>query len=314
MVMSRVEFGVMLRQEKTDFAAVRSAAVLCEELGFDSVWLYDHLLGMGGPTQDILESWTLMSALAPVTTRIKLGTMVICNGFRHPALLAKMGATLDVISGGRLELAIGAGWHEPEFRAYGFPFLDTRTRIEQLAEGVQIIRALWEDEGEGVSFSGKHYTIHASHCHPKPAQSPRPAITIGGSGERHLLRTVAGYADCWNCPATHAGELERRKAALYAHCADLGRDPSEIIISEQTVCVIVAHRNELEEKLAKGKRRYGFFGDIERTGIIGTPQECIEAIRGKRAMGVSKLTIFFSDMNNPDTMRLFAEEVMPEFH
>lgn len=309
--MSRVEFGVMIRQEKTDFETILNTAKLCDDLGYDSIWFYDHLLGMGLVEQDILESWTLMSALSAVTKNVKLGTMVLCNSFRHPALLAKMGATLDVISGGRLEFTIGAGWFEPEFKAYGFPFLDTVTRIEQLSEGVQIIKRMWDEEN--VNFTGKHYEIVDAYCNPKPIQQPHPPITVGGSGEKHLLRVVAEHADGWNCPATHAGEFDKKIEVLTRHCEDAGRDIKDIIISEQTVCVIAEKHEEVIPKLEQGKRRYGFFGDIEKAGIVGTPEICIKKIEEKAQKGVKKFTIFFSDMNNPETLTLFAERVMPNF-
>lgn len=308
--MRKIKFGVMLRQEKTDFKPIREAAELCDELGYHSVWFYDHILGMGSIESDIFEAWTLMSALSTVTSRARIGTLVLCNSFRYPPLLAKMAATLDNISGGRLEFAIGAGWFEPEYRAYGYPFLDTVTRIEQLRESVKIIRAMWTEER--ATFGGKRFRIEEVYCNPKPVQKPMPII-IGGSGEKHLLRAVAELADGWNCPASNAAEYDRKLSVLKNHCKAAGRDMNEIEISEQTVCVIAKDRAELQEKLAKSQKRYGFFGDIEKTGIVGTPDECIERIRKKTEKEVSKFTIFFSDIMNPDTLRFFAKEVMSAF-
>ncbi len=308
--MKKVKFGVMLRQEKTNFKPIRETAELCDELGYHSVWFYDHILGMGSIDSDIFESWTLMSALSTVTSRAKIGTLVLCNSFRHPSLLAKMAATLDNISNGRLEFAIGAGWFEPEYRAYGYPLLDTANRIEQLREAVKIIRAMWTEEK--ATFNGKHYQIKEVYCNPKPVQKPLPII-IGGSGEKYLLRVVAELADGWNCPASTAAEYDRKLSVLKNHCKAVGRDISEIEISEQAVCVIAKDKAELGEKLPKAKRRYGFFGDIEKTGIVGTPDECIERIRKKTEKGVGKFTIFFSDIMNPDTLRFFAKEVLPAF-
>ncbi|HEX9831370.1 MAG TPA: TIGR03560 family F420-dependent LLM class oxidoreductase [Thermodesulfobacteriota bacterium] len=309
--MSKVRFGVVLRQEKIDFKPIRETAELCDELGYHSVWFYDHLLGMGSIDSDILEAWTLMSALSTVTSKVKIGTLVLCNSFRPPSLLAKMAATLDNISSGRLEFAIGAGWFEPEYRAYGYPFLNTVTRIEQLREAVKIIRALWTEER--ATLRGKYYQIEDAYCNPKPVQKPHPAIIIGGSGERYLLRVVAELADEWNCPASNASEYDRKLKVLKNHCKELGRDMNEIAISEQTVCVIAENKAELEEKLPKAKKRYGFFGDIEKTGIVGTPDECIERINNKVEKGVSKFTIFFSDIMKPESLRFFSKEVMSAF-
>lgn len=309
--MSKVDFGVMLRQQKIDFSDIKDAAQMCEDLGYHSIWFYDHILGMGGVDVDIYESWTLMSALSGLTSRINLGTMVLCNSFRHPPLLAKMGATLDVISEGRLDFAIGAGWFEQEYEAYGYPFPDTKTRIEQLSESVQIIKKMWSEDKP--DFNGKHYSIKEAFCNPKPVQNPYPPITVGGAGERMLLRLVAEHADSWNCPATHALEFDSKLEALEKHCADVGRDINDITISQQTVCVIAENETRLEEKLVKGQRRYGFFGDVAKFGIVGTPDQCIRKIKDDLKKGIRKYTIFFSDVMKPKTLELFAREVMPEF-
>ncbi len=309
--MSRIKFGVMLRQQKIDFVDIRETAELCDELGYHSVWFYDHILGMGGMDLDIYEAWTLMSSLSTVTSNIRLGTMVLCNSFRPPALLAKMASTLDVISKGRLEFAIGAGWFEPEYRAYGYEFPDALTRIEQLGESVKIIRAMWTEEKP--SFDGKHYRIEDAYCNPKPVQKPHPPITIGGAGEKHLLRVVAELADEWNCPANHSEAFERKLGVIKSHCESAGRNPDEINLSQQTVCVLAKDEAELAEKLPKAQKRYGFFGDIEKIGIVGTPEQCIARIIENEKKGITKYTIFFSDIMNHDTLRFFAGEVMSAF-
>jgi len=309
--MSRIKFGVMLRQQKIDFSEIRDTAVLCDELGFHSVWFYDHVLGRGGIEVDIYEPWTLMSALSTVTERIRLGTMVLCSSFRPPSLLAKMSSTLDVVSGGRLEFAIGAGWFEPEYRAYGYEFPDTVTRIEQLAESVRIIKSMWTEEMP--TFTGKHYSIEDAYCNPKPVQKPHPPVIIGGSGEKHLLRVVAELADEWNCPATHYPLFEKKLKIMKSHAADIGRNPDEIHLSQQTVCVLAKDRTELEEKLPKAQNRYGFIGDVRQVGIIGTPEECVRTIEENEKKGITKYTIFFSDIMNHDTLRFFAKEVMSAF-
>lgn len=309
--MPKIDFGVMLRQQKIEFSRIKETAQLCDDLGYHSVWFYDHILGMGGIEVDIYEAWTLMSSLCSVTNDIKLGTMVLCNSFRPPALLAKMGATLDVISGGRLEFAIGAGWFEPEYTSYGYDFPNTKTRIEQLAESVQIIKTMWTEQNP--TFSGKYYSIKDAYCNPKPLQTPHPPIQIGGSGEKHLLRVVAEHADEWNCPATAAEHFDSKLKALEGHCEDIGRNIKDIALSQQNVCIIVDNQNDLEDKLSFGKKRYGFFGDIEKFGIIGTPDDCIKKINENYEKGIKKYTIFFADIMNHDTLNYFAKEVMSEF-
>lgn len=309
--MSRIDFGVMLRQQKIEYSEIRDTARLCDELGYHSVWLYDHIFGMGGIELDIYEAWTLMTALLQATERIRVGTMVLCNSFRPPALLAKMAATLDVISGGRLEFALGAGWFEAEYRAYGYPFPDNPTRVEQLREAVQIIRAMWTEDKP--SFKGRHYEINEAYCNPKPLQKPHPPIMLGGAGERYMLPLVSELADEWNCPATQVPEFDKKLRALRKNCEQAGRNINDIGISQQTVCVLAKDQAEYEEKLQKAQRRYGFFGDVETLGIVGTPEMCIEKIKRNKEKGVTKYTIFFSDIMNHDTLRFFAREVMSEF-
>ena len=301
----------MLRQQKIDFEDIKNAALLCDSAGYDSVWFYDHVLGQGIIGIDIYEPWTLVSALSTATRNVKLGTMVLCNPFRHPPLLAKMAATLDVISGGRVEFAIGAGWFEEEFNAYGYDFPSTEKRIEMLAESVRILKLMWTEEA--ASFSGAHYSVKNAPCNPKPVQKPHIPVCVGGSGEKHLLRIVAEVADEWNCPASSAVDFDRKYRTLAGHCERAGRNIDEITISQQTVCVLVEDRKDLPEKLEKAQRRYGFFGNVEKLGIVGTPEDCVEKIRSDMEKGISKYTIFFSDVMNPKTLKLFAEEVIPEF-
>ncbi len=309
--MGKVDFGVMLRQQKIDFNDIKETAKLCDDLGYHSIWFYDHVLGQGLVDIDIYEPWTLMSALSTVTSNIKLGTMVICNGFRHPPLLAKMASTLDVISNGRVEFAIGAGWFEQEFDAYGYEFPDTKTRIEMLRESVSILKSMWTEEK--ASFNGKYYKINEALCNPKPVQKPHIPISIGGSGEKYLLKLVAELADEWNSPASTAIDFDHKYSVLKKHCDITGRDIKDINISQQTVCVLVEDRSDLEEKMVKAQRRYGFFGEIEKFGIIGTPDDCIKKIYSDMEKGITKYTIFFSDVMKPETIKLFAKEVMGEF-
>src|SRR5918996_3388006 len=183
------------------WSAVRDAALLAERAGFDSVWVSDPLFldwgKYGGPSepQGALECWTTLSALAAVTERVRLGSLTLCNDLRNPALVAKMAATLDRLSGGRLDLGIGAGWYEPEFRAAGIPFDPPGTRIRRLGEAAEIVTRLLE--GKELIFKGRYYTIDGALARPGPLQEPRPPLWIGGKGD-FLLKTVARVADGWN--------------------------------------------------------------------------------------------------------------------
>ena len=166
-----VRFGALLRQADNRWSSIAESARICDDLGFHSIHVIDHLLAIPDPTGDILESWTTLTACAAITRRVRLSANVLCNAFRAPALLAKMGATLDVISDGRFELAMGAGWHEPEFHAYGFDFPPPGTRVAQLGEAVGLIKRLWT--GERVDIEGRYYRVRGGLCRPRPVQCAR---------------------------------------------------------------------------------------------------------------------------------------------
>jgi len=179
-----------------EFEATKNVALQCEKLGFDSIWVYDHFITFPATTQACFESWTTLSALATLTKNVGLGQIVTCNSYRYPSVLAKMGATLDVISNGRLNLGIGAGWYKLEYNAYGIPYPKDSVRIAQLREAVQIIKKMWtEDE---PSFHGQYYTIDKAINSPKPIQKPHPPILIGGRGKKLTLGVMAEFADRCN--------------------------------------------------------------------------------------------------------------------
>ena len=170
---------------------------------------------------------------------------------------------------------------------------------------------MWTEEQ--TTFKGKYFDVNQAYCNPKPIQKPHPPIMIGGVGERYLLRVVAELADEWNCPANHALDFERKLQVLTKHCEEIGRDINDIGLSQQTVCVLAQDHVTLGEKLQKAQRRYGFFGNVEEFGIVGTPKECIKKIEENEKKGITKYTIFFSDIMNQDTLKLFAKEVMSAF-
>lgn len=214
------------------WASVRDTALTAERAGFDSVWVSDHLFldwsKYGGPAdrQGALECWTTLSALAGATERVRLGSLTICNDLRSPALLAKMAASLDLLSGGRVDLGLGAGWYEPEYEAAGIDYDSPGTRIRRLGEAATIIGRLLD--GDEVTFKGDHYAIDGAVVRPGPRQEPRPPIWIGGKGDL-LLKTAAKVADGWNF--SWLGSIEtykERSAAADAACEKLGRDPKTL--------------------------------------------------------------------------------------
>ena len=234
-----MRFGLALPHYDTSLAGgpaswegVRRTAERAEAAGFDSVWVSDHLFldwsKYGGPStqQGALECWTTMTAVAALTQRVRVGSMALCNDFRNPALLAKMIATLDLMSGGRLDVGVGAGWYEPEFRAAGIDFDRPRHRITRMGESLEIVARLLE--GEELVFKGEHYTIDGAICRPRPHQEPRPPLWIGGKGDL-LLKTAARVADGWNF--SWLGSIEtyaERKQAADAACDRIDRDPKTL--------------------------------------------------------------------------------------
>ena len=306
-----VRFGALLRQADNAWTTIAEAARVCDDTGFHSIHFIDHLLALPDPAGDILESWTTMTACAALTRRVRVGANVLCNSFRSPALLAKMGATLDVISGGRFQLGIGAGWHEAEYHAYGFDFPRAGVRIEQLGEAVRIIKRLWA--GERVDFAGRHYRVRDGLCRPRPLQSPRPPIIIGGAGEAKMLRLVAEEADVWNCSAGNYAQLDRKVAALHAHCRAVGRDVASLELSLQDLVVIAPTEAALRAPLEEARRRLAFFGDVAAIATVGTPDRCIDTLRRKVAQGITYFVCLFTDGGQPETVRLFGERVLPAF-
>jgi F420-dependent oxidoreductase-like protein len=306
-----IRFGALLRQANNRWPAIAESARICDDLGFHSIYFIDHLLALPDPSSDILESWTTMTACATITTRVRVGGNVLCNSFRSPALLAKMAATLDQISGGRFELGIGAGWHELEYHAYGFDFPSPGMRIDQLAEGIQIIKRLWA--GEQFDFTGKHYRLKGAICRPRPLQSPRPPIMIGGAGEKKMLRLVAQEADIWNASAGNYAQLDHKIAVLREHCRAVGRDVASLELSLQDLVVIAPTDSALQAPLEDARKRLAFFGDVDKIATIGTPDRCIETLRHKAAQGITYFICLFTDGGQPETVRLFGERVLPAF-
>ena len=226
-------FGVKTAPQHTtyeDMLRVWREADEQEEL--THAWLFDHFMPLGqDPTGPCLEGWTLLAAFAAQTERIRVGQMVTGNTYRHPAVLANMGATVDIISHGRMDFGIGAGWNELEHSSYGISLPAPGDRIRMLGEACEIIRLMWTEEAP--TFEGRYYQVQDARCEPKPVQKPFPPFVIGGSGEKLTLRVVAQYADVWNFSGGPVEEFMRKSAILDEHCASVGRDPAAIARSIQ---------------------------------------------------------------------------------
>jgi F420-dependent oxidoreductase-like protein len=312
-ILGMLKFGVFLpfyafqeNQKATQFNHILDIVLESERLGYHSVWLDDHL--MFGKTS-ILESWTTLSALASLTKKIKLGTMVTSNAFRNPALLAKMAATVDVISGGRLELGIGAGVQKEEHEAYGFPFPKPSIRIDRLKESVEIIKKMWCQEK--ANYRGKNYSVTDAVCEPKPVQKPHPPIIIGGCGEKHLLKVTAEHADRFDFGYVSTIELYKHKLQiLEKHCKTVGRKFVEIEKSCWLAGQILLSQNsgELEKKVNRFKPKDMSKTDFEKFSLIGSPDACRLKMKPYLDLGVEHFMLFFGDLPEKSSLRLFAEE------
>jgi F420-dependent oxidoreductase-like protein len=307
-----VEFGLYVPQVAFEYEEILERARLAEEVGFGSLWLYDHLYSPGQPDKPSFEAWTLATYLLAHTTRLRVGHLVLCNNFRHPALLAKMATTLDVLSGGRLELGIGSGSVSVEHEQAGLPWGDLPERSERLAETLEILIRMFT--GEPSTFSGRHYqVVDLPNC-PAPVQSPHPPIHIGGIGPRRTLPLVARFADVWNVPTYGLRGWEESERRLDEECDAIGRDPGDIRRSHEAVLVLAPDDPSLATARSSATRRYGGEGwGLEAGGYVGTPPMVVERIAHMVERGVSQFIFFTHDRSDPTTLRLFAEEVMPAF-
>ncbi len=284
-----------------------AVARACEQAGLDSLWVADHFMfpDQHNPEREvpIPECLMLLSALAARTETIRVGELVIGVPYRNPALLAKMLATLDVISHGRSIIGLGAAWHEPEFIGYGWRFPPLKARMEMLEEAVQIVDRMLTERP--ASFSGKHYTIKEAYNDPMPVQKPRPPIMIGGSGEQVTLRLVAQYADFCNIfgdPTAVAHKYE----VLRRHCERVGRDYDVIIRSNHVAILIAKDEAELKAKQARFPGRPRDF-----SALVGTPDVIIEGLQKFAKIGSQYVTFTMPDSQDIEPLLLLGETVVP---
>ena len=312
-------FGVFIPQGwKMELAGIDGAenkwnkaveiAVKAEELGFDSIWVYDHFHNVPKPAHEaVFECWTTLAAVSQVTSRVRLGQMVGCNSYRHPSVLAKITSTIDVISGGRLDWGIGAGWYENEYKGYGFEFPKPKDRIGMLEESVEIVKSMWTKAD--TTYDGRYYQLVRANCDPKPLQQPMPPVWIGGGGEQLTLRVVAKHADCSNFGGKPT-DFARKCEILKGHCAAVGRDYDTITKTRSPEIFI----RETEAEVATGGSRWGEAPESWRSGnLVGTPEQVAEKIRNYIAMGCRGFVPRCADYPYTTSLELFATKVMPAF-
>jgi F420-dependent oxidoreductase-like protein len=280
-------------------------------LKFEAAWIYDHLLPWPGDTNEpVFECWTSLTALASRTETLRLGTMVTCVGYRNPALLAKMAATFDVISHGRLEMGVGAGWYQREYEAYGYGFEPASVRGLRLRESVEVMLGLWTDDV--VTYRGRTVSVDRARCTPKPLQDPHPPIWIGGRGERLVLPAAARLAQAWNISGPTIEEFEHKNRRLDAECVAIGRDPTTLRRTVEADCLLARNHLEVERLVTSHARATGQVPEtIRQRQFIGTPEQIAKRIRSFRDAHCEGFVLWFGDAPATNMMEAFATEVLP---
>ena len=245
-----MRFGIKTAPQHTTWDAMLEVFRAADDIElFESGWTFDHFYPIfSDPTGPCFEGWTLTTALGQATRRLRVGLMVTGNPYRHPSVLANMAATVDVITGGRLELGIGAGWNQEESDALGLDLPPLKERFDRLEEALEVITRLHTNETS--DFDGRYYRLRQARCEPKPVQRPHPPICVGGSGEKRTLPIAARYAQHWNFVAGPPEQLAHKRDVLHAACADIGRDPAEITVSVQVFCGADQDPKEVAERAA----------------------------------------------------------------
>jgi F420-dependent oxidoreductase-like protein len=284
-----------------------------EKLGYDSAWLFDHLQTYPIPSDDsFFECWTLLTALASSTKRLRLGQMVMCNNLRSPSVLAKMAATLDNISNGRLEVGLGACWGAEELPAFGYEFPSPKIRLDMLEEAVQVMKLMLGQSP--ATFNGKYYRIKEAVNEPKPIQTPHPPITIGGAGPEKTLRIVAKYADKCNFGALrYHEEYVKGFRILEKYCSEYRRASSAIEKTCLREVVLAESEKELARKKSMLQQEDGHLTNrtkaYSENRVVGTAEECAETLSHFRDLGVTLFIVYFRDLLETDVQEIFMKKV-----
>jgi F420-dependent oxidoreductase-like protein len=294
------------------YETMTRVAQAADRAGYDSIWVFDHFHTVPTPElETTFECWTITAGLARDTQRVKVGQMVTCNGYRHPALLAKIASTVDVMSHGRLLFGFGAGWYEHEWRAYGYGFPETRDRMGMFREACEIIHRMWTENYP--VFNGKYYAIDKPINEPKGVQKPHPPFWIGGGGEKVTLKLVARWGDACNLGSADLDQFRHKLDVLKQHCEEVGRDYNEIVRSTGvTVHLIQSERDaEQETAQARGQRSYE---EYARDTIVGTPETVVERLQRLVDAGADYFIVSIPRVAyDQEPLRHFAQEVMPRF-
>lgn len=292
------------------YEAMTRAAREADRLGYDSIWLFDHFHTVPTPElETTFECFTSLAGLARDTQRIKLGQMATCNGYRNPALLAKIGSTIDVMSHGRFILGFGAGWYEHEYRAYGYGYPDTRERMARFREATEIIHKMWTEEYP--EFTGKYYTIEKPINEPRGVQKPHPPLWIAGGGEQVTLKLVARWGDGCNFGGGDPDAIPHKLEVLRRHCDDLGRDFDEIARSTSVYLHLVESEATAESETAQARGSMTL-AEYRNVRFVGTREQIIERLQRIAGLGINYFILYLPRLGYDVTpLRRFAEEIMP---
>ncbi|MDQ6695643.1 MAG: LLM class F420-dependent oxidoreductase [Chloroflexota bacterium] len=304
---------VGIKDPEEQYEAMTRAARAADESAFDSIWVYDHFHTVPEPTDETtFEAWTITAGLVRDTKRVRVGQMVTCNGYRNPALLAKMASTVDAMSQGRLICGLGAGWYEHEWRAYGYGFPEVPVRMGMFREACEIISRMWTEDKP--TFKGKYYTIDGPINMPKGVRKPHPEMWIGGGGEKVTLKLVAKWADGCNVGGGNPETIKQKIAVLHAHCEALGRDPKEIVVSTGLEDVHLLAPGEDRERVADWtKGQYTLDQYMKRFKVL-TVDEVSARIEKIAEAGADYIIVYLGGLaQNQDMIHRFSEQVIPRF-
>lgn len=314
MAARKVRFGIQTPLIIDWQETLRFWRFLDKETPVDSAWTFDHFV-QPMPGQDALgpclEGWTALAALAQATERLRLGCLVTGVTYRHPSVLAKMAATVDHISGGRLEFGLGAAWHESEHRSYGIPFPSTKERQDRLEEAVELIHLLFKAEGT-VSYQGRYYQLDGAPFNPRPVQQPHPPFLIGGGGEKRTLRTLARFGDIMNVSGPPSA-VRKKIEVLEGHCKDVGRNPSEIEKSVFTP-VVMTDRQDIIDRVLSISVAQGLSEDeAKRSTPVGTASHIRDVIKQYVDIGATYFIMMSQGPYNLDLYRRITDEIVAPF-
>ncbi|MFV0315880.1 MAG: TIGR03560 family F420-dependent LLM class oxidoreductase [Microthrixaceae bacterium] len=316
----RIGFGYRVEQYNSTWEQLKHTAQLAESIGMDGIWLNDHWVPdpiSGRYEADTLECWTTAGALSQVTETVRIGFMTLCNEYRLPPITAKMVTSLDVLSGGRIDMGIGAGWHEDEFEMYGIDYPSGGVRLDRLSEGLDIISGLFDEPQ--LTYHGEHYKVEGAWNNPRPVQSPRPPIWVGGGGEKRTLRIVAEKADWHNLVVTPLSAFKRKMEILDSHCADIGRDPATLGRSLNPSLLLRDTDEEFDRYASDRSARRGIDVDeyhrmlADQGTIFGGPERAAGQLQDFIDAGCSYFEFILRESDQETALQRLGELLIPRF-